>query len=258
MIRLLLPILISASLLAECTPQQEQKALHIWKRTLHLQNPTNKVNQLMDAQNLCPLDIIVIDKMIVLAEYDKLSKEQIKQLARDNDAWDTEGRKGYRNHKINNTKKINKLLNITSPIPNATEHIKAIATIGGRYNADLLFDYDKYSIKNPILVQEICRVIHDEINKDGDALFGLEGGASSDGDKKYNQTLSSNRAKALEREILAQYPNYKKNLKIFPLGESQLVCKGGLLPEPDEFGEFQCITAEDKKASRRVAIRRVR
>jgi outer membrane protein OmpA-like peptidoglycan-associated protein len=200
------------------------------------------------------LDIVRIDKNIILAQANQLSRQEMVELRRENDALDTK----YREHKWNNAKKIEKLLGIKSEEYQSKKGLKAIQDIGGSYKADLLFDKNSFWIKDTYLTQEIIDVISSEIAFNPDALFGLEGATSSEGDSALNKKLSLKRANALKKAILKRYPNYKANIKTFAMGESDLVCEGGLLPERDEMGEYRCLTAENRIESRKVTIRRLR
>ena len=140
----------------------------------------------------------------------------------------------------------------------SAESFKAITISGGTYEADLLFDKGKSIVKDKVLVKKITDFMIKEIELDSSALFGFEGGASSEGSAKINQRLSKNRAKALYKEIIKKYPQYKSNIKVMSMGESILVCEQGLFPEENTKGNYECPNKEDKVKSRRVIIRRIR
>ncbi len=280
--RTLLPLLFSSVLFADCSVKQEREAMQIWKKSIH-ESDFSKEKLLNKAQKICPLEVIAIDKAIInTAKAPTLEKLQYLQNANNLLTVDKE----YISHKYNNQKKIDRLfLNYflkkqkelnkkgffatqenrilsdrikllqEKPVENS---VKAVGKIGGTYRADLLFDKSKYIIKDRELTNEIIKAIHNEVEKDNKALFGLEGGASSEGSSSFNKRLSKNRAEALKKEILKVYPNYNHNIKIFARGESELVCEGGLIPEKNLKGEYECLTKENREKSRRVAIRRLR
>ena len=281
--KLLIPVLLSSLLLADCTLKEEQNAMKLWKKSVHKSNH-NKLKLLNKAENICPLEIISIDKKIIEATQNP-TLAKVKYLKNANNLLLVDAK--HRGHKYNNGKKIDQLflkiftkqqkelknkkgifdshqndiltqqINILKGKPQINTP-KAVAELGGTYKADLLFEKSKYSIRDKSLSNEIIKVIHEEIIKDNNALFGLEGGASSEGNSEYNKKLSKNRGEALQTEILKIYPNYKNNIKVFAMGESDLVCEGGLLPEENTKGEYECLSNENREKSRRVSIRRIR
>ena len=251
--RTLLPLLLSSVLFADCTPQQEQRANRLWKQSIHQENnPNKKLSMLTKAYSLCPLEKIDIDKRIILGQGGLLSQDELKELNDDNSRNSSMSQL----HKENNARKINDLLGLRFD-----NTLRAVEEIGGVYRTDITFEVNRTNIhtKNSASrIQEIIDKISEEVDKDKNAIFALEGGASSEGTPKANKLLSKRRAKALKEAILKQYPQYKSNLKIIAKGESELVCEGEFLPEEDSSGNYTCITKEDKDASRRVTIRRER
>ncbi len=251
--RTLLPLLFSSVLFADCSVQNEQRAVNFWKESIHQENNLNKkLATLNRAFALCPLKRIDIDKQIILAQGGLLSKEEIKKLNERNSQIDSIPQQ----HKDNNAKKINELLGIRFD-----NTLRAVEEIGGVYRTDITFDVnhsDIYARNSSSTIQEIIDKIDQEVRKDKNALFVLEGGASSEGSPQANKKLSQRRADALKVAILKQYPNYAPNIETRANGESELVCEGDFLPEEDSSGNFTCITKEDRDASRRVTIRRER
>ena len=251
--RTLLPLLFSSVLFAECTVQQEQEANRLWKQSIHQESNLNqKLSTLNRAFDICPLNRIDIDRQIILAQGGQLSKEQIKELNNRNSQQDSIPQQ----HKDNNARKINELLGIRYD-----NTLRAVEEIGGAYRTDITFEVNRsniYANNSTSTIQEIIDKIDQEVTKDKNALFVLEGGASSEGNPEYNRKLSQRRADALQEAILKQYPNYAHNIETRANGESELVCEGDFLPEEDSSGNFTCITKEDREASRRVTIRRER
>ena len=251
--RTLLPLLFSSVLYADCTPQNEQRAIKLWKESIHQENNiTQKFATLNRASSICPLNRIYIDEQIILAQNGQLSKEQIKKLNELNSRLDTIPQQ----HKDNNTRKLNELLGIRYD-----NTLRAVEEIGGVYRTDITFEKNRsdiYAKNSSSTIQKIIDKIDQEVTKDKNALFVLEGGASSEGNPEYNKKLSQRRADALKEAILKQYPKYAPNIETRANGESELVCEGDYLPEEDSSGNFTCITKEDREASRRVTIRRER
>ena len=251
--RTLLPLLFSSVLFADCTVQQEQEANRLWKQSIHQESNLNqKLSTLNRAFDICPLNRIDIDRQIILAQGGQLSKEQIKELNNRNSQQDSIPQQ----HKDNNARKINALLGIRYD-----NTLRAVEKIGGVYRTDITFEKNRsniYAKNSSSTIQEIIDKIDQEVTKDKNALFVLEGGASSEGNPIYNRKLSQRRADALKEAILKQYPNYAPNIETRANGESELVCEGDFLPEEDISGNFTCITKEDREASRRVTIRRER
>lgn len=284
-------VLLSTVLWAECTPQQEQDAVKLWQSSIHKHNSHKKKKLLESANRFCDYDFIALDSFILEAQQGdmaKISEEDLENLKNFKNSLSIpngllstsqiERHKFnvdreiealfvvYYQHKIksNRTKSFSfeskrwqeQIARLNAPFSAKT--FKAVTRMGGSYEVDLLFNKGKYHIKNHALVKKIIAVMHEEVSQKPSALFGLEGGASSEGSAKFNQKLSKNRAKALSQAILKKYPNYNSNLKVMMMGESQLVCEGGLLPEENSNGEYECPTKEDRTKSRRVVIRRVR
>lgn len=287
MTKILLLLSLTVTIYAKCTDSQYQNAIHIWGNSIHKKG-TQKRNLLTKANNACPnIPIVSLDLKILEAEHSSSNNKTFEHLKNLSNTLYIEDTERQIKHKYNTAIMVNVLwlkylekkeaklasqkgLDITAiticrqqikqlKSKRSTDDIlKAISTIGGLYKADLLFDKNKFKIKNKPLAQDIISTIHAELKNNKDALFGLEGGASSEGNAAYNNTLSKNRAKSLKSMILNQYPQYKNNIKVFAAGESQLVCEAGLLPEINPQGEYQCITKEDREKSRRVSIRRVK
>lgn len=278
----LLPLLFSSVLFADCVLKEEQKAIKIWKQSIH-KSDSYKLKLLNKAEKICSLEIIEVDKKIIDATKTP-TLNKLKYLKNANNLLTVDAK--YRSHKYNNGEKINKLFlnyfikeqkKLTNKgLFNTQQHevltqsigilkgeppknsVKAIGKLGGTYKADLLFNKSQYEIKDKTLSQQIIDVIHEEVQRDSNALFGLEGGASSEGLSSFNKKLSKNRGKALAKEILKTYPQYQNNIRVFAMGESELVCEGKLLPEQNSKGEYECLSQENREKSRRVSIRRIR
>jgi len=250
--KLLIPVLLSSLLLADCTLEKEKQAIKVWQKSIHHENNLEKkIELLFKADALCPLEVVSVDLAILQAEADKHTKNALTQDALE--ALNTQNStltNVPQAHIDNNAQKINKLLGISYD-----NTLKSLTTIGGSYKADLNFDQGSYEIRDNALLNDILATIDEILSSDKNALFVFEGGASSEGNAEKNDLLAMNRAKALKEKISSQY---KSNIKVFSNGERQLVCKGGFLPEENSQGEFKCITTEDKIASRRVSIRRER
>lgn len=248
-------MILSSVLFADCTARQKSEAEMIWKQSIHQDStPKRKLKTLSSAYQKCALEKIAIDKYIAyvytLSPKERKNQEIVDTLykiEKKNQELSTSVE-----HRGNNQRKINFLLG-----KEIDGTLKAVEEVNGVYNADIRFDYDSAKLKNIPLVKEIIQKIASEISKKPNAIFGLEGGASSKGKADYNKKLSKRRAESLKNAILKQYPNFEDNIRVYGNGENGLVCEGGFVPEIDEnTGEGRCITKEDKEASQRVTIRR--
>ena len=248
-------MLLSSVLFADCTPRQKSEAEMIWKQSIHQEsNPQMKLKTLNSAYQKCALAKIAVDRYITyvstLSPKERRDKEIVNALHKvegKNQEIDTSI-----THRENNQKKINLLLG-----KEIDGTLKAVEEVDGIYRADIRFDYDSAKLEDTSLIREIIQKIASEIAKKPNAIFGLEGGASSKGSADYNKALSKRRAESLKDAILKQYPNFGDNINTYGNGEEELVCEGGFAPEIDEHtGESRCITKEDKEASQRVTIRR--
>jgi len=132
--------------------------------------------------------------------------------------------------------------------------LKSLEDVGGLYHSNLKFLKSSYKISNLQEAKGLKRKMSEIIHAHPTALFTITGHASSEGSKTFNTKLSKARANSFVSFI----GKYSKNIKTFHKGESFLLCYDGLLPEKNEHGESRCINGEDKKASRRVEVRRVR
>ncbi len=252
----LLPLLFSSILFADCTLEEEQRAIGLWELTKHQKDNQEKFDELIKANDICPLARIAVDANIIkfssLSEQERQDKrEEIKELEMEN----TNLNLNDNNHIINNQKKIDRLLHKMVK----EEGLKAVEEIGGVYHADIRFKKNSHTIEPDATINEIFEKIKSEVKKDSNALFAFEGGASSEGTATYNKNLSRKRANAVKDYIVSRNNSLRKHIKIDALGERSLVCEGDFLPEINpRTGEAECITEEDKLASRRVTIRRER
>lgn len=134
------------------------------------------------------------------------------------------------------------------------EDLKSLGSIGGLYKSDLNFNKDKSKIRNVAEAEALKKKIREVISSTPKALFSITGYASSEGTARYNKALSERRA----RSVASFVDINQKNVKVFSKGESFLICNDGLIPEYDENSEYRCINGEDREASRRVIVRRIR
>jgi outer membrane protein OmpA-like peptidoglycan-associated protein len=135
-----------------------------------------------------------------------------------------------------------------------TNDLKSLEDVGGLYHSQLKFLKNSSTINDKQEAKGLKAKIVEIVASYPNALFSVTGHASSEGSLAYNSKLSQQRAKS----FVAFVGKHKKNIKPFYKGERLLVCNDELLPEKDENGERRCVNGEDKKASRRVEVRRVR
>ena len=197
--KLIIPILLTNLLLADCTPRQTQEAEMFWKQSIHQEsNPTQKLKTLESAYKKCPLDKVAVDRYIAyvftLSASDRKNSEIVEslhQVEMRNQDLDVSIE-----HINNNQKKINTLLG------RSTEGtLKAVEEVGGVYRADIPFGKNSAILKGN-LATKVINKISSEIEKNPNATFGLEGGASSEGSADYNKGLSKRRAEALKSAII--------------------------------------------------------
>jgi len=132
--------------------------------------------------------------------------------------------------------------------------VKSLDNIGGMYKSNLKFLKDSSTINDLEEAKELKSKMKEIIALHPEALFSVTGYASSEGSSDYNKKLSQKRAKS----FVVFVGSNRKNIKSFYKGENFLVCYDELIPEHDENGENRCINGENKEASRRVTVRRVR
>jgi len=132
--------------------------------------------------------------------------------------------------------------------------LKSLGDVGGMYHSDLKFMKNSYAIDDLAEAKALKAKIKEIIDLHSDAIFSVTGYASSEGSSKYNKKLAEKRAKG----FVAFVGKNHKNIKTFSKGEAFLICNDGLIPEHDENNDYRCINGENKEASRRVTVRRVR
>ena len=253
---IILPLTITTTLFATiCNQTQSKEANMYWQQSIFQEgNIKQKLKTLNSAYEKCPLQKIAIDRQIAyistLSPKERNSKEVREDLFKLEKISERQKDVSIK-HIKENQKKITILLK--RPKGNG---LRAVEEVGGVYRADIRFDYDSAKLKKTPLLSKVIEKISSEIDKHPNALFELEGGASSEGSATYNKNLSKKRAESLKRAIGAKYANH---ISISDNGENGIVCEGGFLAEVDATtGEAKCITKEDKEASRRVTIRRTR
>ena len=275
--------LFSSIIYAQCSKKEYNKAISVWRKSIH-KSQQQKIKLLNEALKICnDLEIAKLDLDIIEASKSLNRQKLIEIKNRNNNLsvtieqqphkwnnnkiifslWkkyyteqlkEAQSTKGFNNQNIERLKKNIKYIDSLN-IKN--EGIKSLYNIGGLYKADIKFKKNSYKIENHTLSNQIADSMVKILQQNKNVYFGLEGGASSEGNHNYNQELSKKRAQELKKEIVSRYPELENHIKIFATGESTLVCEQGLLPEKDENGEYRCITKEDKKKSRRVTIRRI-
>ncbi len=249
--KLLIPLLLNSWLLANCTTEEEQKAFKLWSLTIHQKDDQKKIDALEKASKICPLPQIAVDGNIAYFTIYKEERDskKLKNLESENAKLEIN-----QTHIINNQKKINRLFGREQE-----SGLKAIEEQNGVYSADILFKKNSATLqtRDSRLIEEILEKIKSEVDEHSDALFGFEGGASSDGNASYNQRLSQRRANALKNYMVSQDSKLQYHIETSAKGERNIICKGGFLAEVNpRTNEAECITQEDREASRRVIIRR--
>lgn len=277
-------LVLNSFLFADCNQVEQLKSAKIFADSRDEKNIDKRLDLILKAQEICALPEveIEIEKLLIEAKIDSNLfdglEDRLSKLSQDNDRLDS--------HlyvlKFNNKREIHGLFtrlytkqkalshkkgfrlsgsaikNVDTKLARVTRKLdtgdkKSLTEIGGLYKSDLRFDVNKSVIRNKSEANALKKVIQEIVLENPSAVFTVTGYASSEGKKRDNYILSVNRAKSF-----ADFMGMGKQIKTFAKGESVLVCTNGLLPEADENGEFRCTSAEDRDASRRVQIRRVK
>lgn len=263
-----------------CSDNEIQNANNIFKESRFEQNLDKKVDLLFKAKKVCSLPQIEIEikKILISENISKLTNETFGDIETDlNNLSNKNDRLNNKLHiyKFNSKKEINKLFidlykkqkekgiirNLNNKLANfenlhkemESNTMKSLEDVGGMYKSDLRFQVNSYVIINIQEADKLVRAIENIIFNQSDAIFTVTGYASSDGDADKNYILSQNRA-----DSFIQLVKSKNIIKKFAKGESMLVCNDDLLAEEDAHGEYRCTFGEDRDASRRVVIRRVK
>ena len=274
-------LLLSGFLFANCT-----KAEQIFADSRDESNLNQKIDLIKKAKTICPnLAQISIEMERLEINY-LIKKEQLQgleiRLSTLNNKTDTtdslpyefrfntkrqiqemfkslytkqknmRGKKSFNSSGANISKLDEKLASLGKKLN--TSDMKSLEDVGGLYHSNLKFLKNSSTINNLQEAKVLKAKMREIMSNHSDTLFSVTGYASSEGKASYNENLSAKRAKS----FVVFVGQNAKHIKSFSKGEGFLVCKDGLIAEMDENYETRCINGEDRDASRRVEIRRVR
>ena len=277
-------LLLSSFIMANCNQAEQSKSAKIFADSRDEKNIDRRLDLILKAQGICALSEVNIEIEKLLLE-DKIAsnlfdgvEDRLSKLSQDNDRLDStlyilkynnqreiaELFKTFYSKQIGLQHKKGFLLggdvvkNVDTKLARFTRKLdssdkKSLTEIGGLYKSDLRFDVNKSVIRNKSEANELNKVLKEILLESPSAIFTVTGYASSEGKAHDNYILSQNRAKSF-----ADFVSMGNHVKRFAKGEKVLVCTNELLPEADENGEFRCTSEEDRSASRRVQIRRVK
>jgi outer membrane protein OmpA-like peptidoglycan-associated protein len=276
--RLIIPILLTNLLLADCTPKQEQQAKKLWQESRAMQGEA-KFAKLKRAMGICGMDRIDVDAYIYIIDKklkgSDLSIEMLESLSNKideirsiNNNIQTHGetfkhtnsqtieRLSHRLAEIKikvetNQKRLARLNEFQNP---TVEQIKSPKR-GESIPILIRFAHNEATVQNSPNINTLAQAINEMLLENPNAKFIITGYASARGDAHYNQMLSERRANSVKRYIEQKYPHAKGHIDPFGKGESDLICNGGFGEDTTGSGEYQCVGgSENESSSRRVEV----
>jgi len=279
--RLLIPIVLSQMLLADCTLQEEDKANRLWKESRNMQYGEKKFTKIKEALGICSMKKIEIDAYIYIINKNLNSTDLSLEKLNDIEEKITEVRSMNNNlltnvnvnFKDNNSKILNQLneklvdlkikfetnkkkLSVLNSFKDlSVEDIKKEAKRGESISIIINFSNNISSVKESQNINNLAKAIYEILKEDSNSEFTITGYASSKGEHTYNQKLSEKRAYNVSRYIQKKYQNTNGHIKTYGKGESVLICNNGYSEDSDGDGEYVCIGGtENESSSRRVEI----
>ena len=276
--KILLPLLLSSILFADCTPQQEQRANELWKESRAMQGEV-KYTQLKKALQTCSMKKIEVDAYLYLiskelkkslstSTLDSLD-EKLEQVYRTNNNLATNSNETYKetnSHIIDalkqkivtlrikvetNEEKLAQLKAFQNP---TVEQIKG-AKHGETIPITINFRHNNDQVNKSSNINNLAQAINEMLNSNAKAKFTITGYASARGTAQHNQRLSERRANNVQAYIERKYPQTRGHIKTFGKGESDLICNSGFAEDTTGNGEFTCLNGnENESSSRRVEV----
>ncbi len=273
--KLILPLLLSQLILADCSQNQRQQAQDFWLQSQNMQG-NEKTQILNNALQTCPLTKIKVDFYIDSIK-NQLNKGNLTLETLNGLKKDLSISRSLNNSLFNKIKNRNndQIIDLAYQIAKIEEKIetnqdklnrlqafkensgvkRAFGT-GERLLLPLLFANGKAKVKNNRKMKNLIKRIKATLKEDKNAKFSITGYASSRGRAKMNLELSKKRAfntqKYIERYISRGYISNSGS------GESDLICNSGY---PIHIGnnEYKCKNGtENEASSRRIEIFRRR
>ena len=270
--RTLLPLLFSSVLFADCTPQNEQMAVKLWKESRTMQYSMQKYQKLQKAKELCNLNTIQIDTNLFLIANElsdnNLDIKTIRKLEKDLSDIRSENN-SLRNHaniQQENSQYIKELEDRLVDIQikrnqGNKEKLKAYKADDGENKGfkngeailvPIKFANGKDKVQSNKNINSLVRRIKYTLSHHKNAQFTITGYASSLGNADNNKKLSKRRAINTMRYIENYIPRGK--IKTFGMGEADLICNGGYAQNIGG-DEYECKGGtENEASSRRVEV----
>ena len=275
--KLLIPILLTPLLWADCSPNQKQQAQTLWKESQNMQG-NQKLKTLQKALQSCSLSKIMVDLSIAdienRLEQDNLSLELLENLDRDIAEIRSRNESLFLNNlRDKNAYKISALTNkvalIEEKIQTNQEELKKLRAYrensgegkgfgsGERLLLPVLFANGKSTVRGSSNIKSLISRIKATLKEDKNAQFSITGYASSIGRASSNMKLSKKRARNLKNYLERYIP--QGHIDPHGKGESNLICNHNAYPIALGHGEYCCTNGtENEASSRRVEILRRR
>ena len=270
--RTLLPLLFSSVLFADCTVQNEQRAVKLWKESRTMQQSMQKYQKLQEANELCNLSEIQIDTNLFLIANElndeNLDIKTIRKLEKDLFDMRSENNALYNHDNIQqeNAQYIRELEDRLVEIQikrnqGNKEKLEAYQADDGEDKGfkegkailvPIQFANGKDKVQGNKNIDSLVRKIKYTLSHHKNAQFTITGYASSLGNADNNEKLSKRRAVNTMRYIENYIPRGK--IKTFGMGESDLICNIGYAVNIGG-NEYQCKGGtENEASSRRVEV----
>ncbi len=274
--RLILPLLLSQAILADCSQNQREQAQGLWQQSQTMQG-VQKSQALSNALQTCPLSQIKVDFYLDAIENQlnqgELTLETLNALKKDlSDALSINNNLSIRNIRNRNNTQIqiltDEIASIENKIQTNQEELKKLQEYkdnngikrafgsGERLMLPVLFSNGSSRVGNNRKIRNLIERMEATLKEDKNAEFSITGYASSRGRARGNKKLSEKRAyntqKYLEKYIT------RGHISTSGSGESDLICNGGY-PVNKGNNEYQCkYGTENEASSRRIEIFRRR
>jgi len=274
--RLILPLLLSNLLWADCSQNQRQQAQELWQQSQTMQG-RQKSQILEKALETCPLSEIEVEFYLYTIEEElnqgglslkvlNRLKEELSNVRSMNNNLFLSDLRSRNSDKI--TKITNEIATIEEKVETNQEKLNQLRAYkensgvqrafgsGERLMLPLLFANGSAKVSNNNTIRALIKRIETTLKEDKNAEFSITGYASSIGGAIGNIKLSEKRANNTKRYIEKHIP--KGHISTSGSGESDLICNSGY---PEDIGnrEYKCRGGRENEASsRRIEVLRRR
>ena len=278
--KLLIPVLLSSLLLADCTLEKEQKANKLWLESRGMQG-VEKYSKIINALEHCSMKKIEVDAYLYIIKknlnddnlsLEKLNKieEKIIEIRSMNNNLSTSSKVSFQETNSQLLNELNqKLVNIKIKIETNQEKLSALkefqnpsveqikgAKIGESIPILIKFSHNNDKVTYSQSIKNLAQAIDEMLTEDSSAKFTITGYASARGTAEYNRGLSERRAANVLSYIEKKYPQTKGHITSYGKGESVLICNEGFSEDTRGDGEYSCVGngEENESSSRRVEV----